>query len=356
MKRALAIVVLLCAGLAVALYFRFQEMDRKALAPAGGSGVIEAVEVDVVARISARILKIHADEGQAVAKGSVLVDLDCAEPTAALEQARASLAAAEAAVEAARAGAEAAKKNTRAMRSTVLATQSQIEGVQVSLTTAKKDETRILSMNKAGAISDARVDKVTTQVASLRHQIDAMNASTQAAKARSSAARGQELVAQAQILAARAQVEVARAYIKRAEAVVVECRLIVPRSGHVLARNHEPGEAVLPGAKLMTLVDLSEVRATFFLPNAELASAKAGGQVQVRADAYPGEHFPGHIRHVSAKAEFTPRNVQTREDRDRLVYAVEVEIPNPDGRLRAGMPVEVAIEGSGGVKTGQEKP
>ena len=65
------------------------------------------------------------------------------------------------------------------------------------------------------------------------------------------------------------------------------------------------------------------------------------------ADAYPGETFAGTIRHVSTKAEFTPKNVQTREDRDRLVYGVEVVIPNPDGKLRPGMPAEVSIDGTG---------
>jgi HlyD family secretion protein len=67
----------------------------------------------------------------------------------------------------------------------------------------------------------------------------------------------------------------------------------------------------------------------------------------VVADAYPGQRFEGTIRHVSTKAEFTPKNVQTREDRDRLVYGVQVRIQNRDGRLRPGMPVEVSIDGTG---------
>lgn len=96
----------------------------------------------------------------------------------------------------------------------------------------------------------------------------------------------------------------------------------------------------------MTLVDLRDARATFYLPNAELAAAAPGRPVQLRADAWPGQTFPGTILRVAAEAEFTPRNVQTREDRDRLVYAVEVAIPNADERLRPGMPVDVAITGT----------
>jgi HlyD family secretion protein len=114
----------------------------------------------------------------------------------------------------------------------------------------------------------------------------------------------------------------------------------------VQARNFEPGEVVLPGSRVLTVVDLDEVRSTFYLPNAELAAAASGKRVSVHADPYPGEVFPGTIRHVSSKAEFTPRNVQTREDRDRLVYGVEVTIPNPGRKLRPGMPVEAVIEGT----------
>ena len=100
-----------------------------------------------------------------------------------------------------------------------------------------------------------------------------------------------------------------------------------------------------PGAAVLTIVDLSDLRTTFYLPNAELSVAATGKMVQIRADAWPSEQFSGKISRVSPKAEFTPRNVQTREDRDRLVYAVEVSVTNRDGKLRPGMPVEAVIEG-----------
>ena len=82
---------------------------------------------------------------------------------------------------------------------------------------------------------------------------------------------------------------------------------------------------------------------TFYLPNAELGSARVGARATVEADAWPGETFEGNVVTVGSKAEFTPRNIQTRTDRDRLVYPIEVRIPNPDMRLRPGMPVEVTL-------------
>jgi HlyD family secretion protein len=94
------------------------------------------------------------------------------------------------------------------------------------------------------------------------------------------------------------------------------------------------------------LVALAEVKATFYLPNAELGAARPGGKAFVVADAWPGERFEGVITTVAARAEFTPRNIQTRSDRDRLVYPVEVTLKNPDHRLRPGMPVQVTLPGA----------
>jgi HlyD family secretion protein len=114
----------------------------------------------------------------------------------------------------------------------------------------------------------------------------------------------------------------------------------------VVSRNLEPGEAVQAGTNVLALTDVTEARTRFYLPNGEHAAAAPGRKVRIVADAYPGQTFEGTIFYVSPRAEFTPRNVQTRADRERLVYAVEVRIPNADMRLRSGMPVEVEIEGS----------
>jgi len=110
---------------------------------------------------------------------------------------------------------------------------------------------------------------------------------------------------------------------------------------------HEAGELVSPGAVLVRLVDLSLVKATFYLPNAEVGVVKPGARAEVVADAYPGEVFEGTVRTVYLEAEFTPRNIQTRTDRDRLVYPIEVTVANRGGKLRAGMPVQVTLPGTG---------
>jgi HlyD family secretion protein len=135
--------------------------------------------------------------------------------------------------------------------------------------------------------------------------------------------------------------------VHRLEILTGECQLRAPRGGEVSKVPHEAGELTSPGATLVRLVDLSEPKATFYLPNAEVAAVKPGARAEVVADAWPGEKFEGTVRTVALEAEFTPRNIVTRTDRDRLVYPVEVTVKNRDGKLRAGMPVQVVLPGTG---------
>ncbi|HET9553695.1 MAG TPA: HlyD family efflux transporter periplasmic adaptor subunit, partial [Anaeromyxobacteraceae bacterium] len=151
----------------------------------------------------------------------------------------------------------------------------------------------------------------------------------------------------AQAEAAAAQVKAGEAAVARARLLAGECEVRAPRAAEVSKLPHEAGELAAAGATLVRLVDLSEPKATFYLPNAEVGAVKPGAPAQVVADAFPGETFGGTVRTVAVEAEFTPRNIVTRTDRDRLVYPVEVTVKNRGGKLRAGMPVQVVLPGTG---------
>jgi len=168
-----------------------------------------------------------------------------------------------------------------------------------------------------------------------------------ASDAQARAAEASSGAVDAQAVASAAQVKAAEASAVRARLLVGECELRAPRDAEVSKLPHEAGELVSPGAVLVRLVDLSEPKATFYLPNAEVGAVRAGAAAVVVADAFPGATFDGTVRTVSLEAEFTPRNIQTRTDRDRLVYPVEVTVKDPEHRLRAGMPVQVTIPGTG---------
>jgi HlyD family secretion protein len=346
MKRALLLIVVLAAGLIVALVLRVRHLRAAEHGPAGGTGVIEGVDVNVTSRLATRITAVRVREGDAVKAGDLLVELDCTEPRAALEQARSQLAAAQASLEAAHANAKSAAGNASAATSNVSAARSQEDVLKAQEALARLDLERTEKLVKDGALPPSSLDDARAKHLALESQIAEQRAVEGMVRNQAGAMWTSGTGAQAQALAAERTVQVELAGVARAEVAVRECGLVAPRTGLVATRNLEPGEAVVAGSNVLSITDLSEARTRFYLPNEELAAAAPGRNVRVRADAYPGQTFEGTIFYVSPRAEFTPRNVQTREDRERLVYAVEVRIPNADLRLRSGMPVEVAIEGS----------
>ncbi len=347
MKRALRLMLLLSAALVVALVLRVRQLHAKEHGPAGGTGVIEGVDVNVASRMASRITAVRVWEGDVVKEGDALVELDCTEAQAALAEAAARLSAAEAGLQAQVASAQSAVRSASAAQGGIVAADSQLAALAAQETLAQAELARAESLYRQGAATTSAVDDARSRRQTLAGQIAAQRASAGASRDQAGALFAAGSAAKAQVLAAQGAVEAARASALRAKAAARECTLVAPRGGMVASRDLEPGEAVQPGTVVLTLTDVSEARTRFYLPNRELAAAAPGRRVSVAADAYPGQTFEGTIFHVSPRAEFTPRNVQTRDDRDRLVYAVEVRIPNPDLRLRSGMPVEVAIVGSG---------
>lgn len=346
MKPALALVGLLATTLLVALVLRVRHLRAAEHGPAGGSGVIEGVDVNVTSRLAARIAKVNVREGDMVKQGDVVVELECAEQTAALDQARAELLAAEANLRTAQSSAASASQTASGAAHNVQAAKSQVDVLRAQEELARVDLGRNERLARSGAIPPAALDEARSRHLSLLSQIAAQNALESMVKNQAGALSASRTGAKSQVLAAENNVAAGAAAVARAESSVGECTLFAPRNGMVVSRNLEPGEAVQPGTNVLALTDVTEARTRFYLPNAELAAGAPGRKVRVVADAYPGVTFEGRIFYVSPRAEFTPRNVQTREDRERLVYAVEVRIPNSDMRLRSGMPVEVAIEGS----------
>jgi HlyD family secretion protein len=96
----------------------------------------------------------------------------------------------------------------------------------------------------------------------------------------------------------------------------------------------------------MTVADLSEVRLKVFVPETQIGLVKLGQKVQVTVDSYPGQIFEGEVSYISPRAEFTPKNVQTKEERVNTVFAVKVSIPNPEMHLKPGMPADAVIGGN----------
>jgi HlyD family secretion protein len=339
---ALAAFTLLLAAL---ISLKVWTQARALAAPAGGSGQVEAVVVDLSSRVGARVLEVKVREGQAVKAGDLLLRLDCSDQEAALAESEARLATARAQAVAAGAQRQSAAGARAAARASQSAAGAQAASLVAQRDVAERQAKRTSSMGEA--VSESNLDQSQAAAEGLRHQAEAAAAQAVASEAQARAAEAGVGAAEAQARAAEAQVKAAEAAVARLRLLAGECELKAPRDAEVSKLPHEAGELVSPGAVLVRLVDLSEPKATFYLPNAEVGAVRPGAAAVVVADAWPGQRFEGTVRTVSLEAEFTPRNIQTRTDRDRLVYPVEVTVKDPEHRLRAGMPVQVTIPGTG---------
>ncbi|MGZ3770424.1 MAG: efflux RND transporter periplasmic adaptor subunit [Bdellovibrio sp.] len=118
------------------------------------------------------------------------------------------------------------------------------------------------------------------------------------------------------------------------------CDIFSPLKGTILTRYYEPGEMVAPGSKLLTIANLEDLYAYFYLPHDEISKLKIKEKVRAVIPELDNKEFDGYISYINPEAEFTPKNVQTRDERTRLVYAVKVAFSNPDGILKPGMTLE----------------
>ena len=146
-----------------------------------------------------------------------------------------------------------------------------------------------------------------------------------------------------QIAAMEAQVAMARAALQTLEVQATKFTLRAPIAGLVLERPVHVGEVALPGAPQMTLGNLDKLTLTVYVPEDQLGQVQLGQAVSVTVDAYPERVFPGTVTFIASKAEFTPKNVQTREERVNMVFAVKVSLPNPDHALKPGMPADAVL-------------
>lgn len=182
----------------------------------------------------------------------------------------------------------------------------------------------------------------------LQAQADAARAQYHAAQAAVDLARAQVDGVRAgptdeELAVAEAQVEQAQAQLESAQVVLDKLTLTSPVGGWVLEVTGHPGELAVPGVPLITLADLEQVTLAIYVPENRLGQAQIGQRVEVRVDSFPDRVFIGRVASIASQAEFTPRNVQTAEERVNMVFAVKVVIPNPDHALKPGMPADAVI-------------
>ena len=146
------------------------------------------------------------------------------------------------------------------------------------------------------------------------------------------------------------EVQVAEALVAQAEAAsailqaqIDKMTLVSPISGVVTSRSAHAGEATIAGATLLSVATLDEVNLTIYIAEDKLNRVHMGQAVEIRVDSFPGRVFTGTVSHIAQQAEFTPRNVQTQEERVNMVFAIRVRLPNPGYLLKPGMPADAVI-------------
>ncbi len=279
---------------------------------ASGNGRIEATEIDISAKTAGRIRDINAEEGDFVTVGQVLAQMDIQQLEAQRRQAEASLRRAIIGVDTAR-SLLAQREAEREAAAAVIGQREAEHSAAVSRLT--RTEQLILS----NTTSQQTLDNDRASEQQTRAAVAAAKASLSASEAAISAAK-------AQIIDAEAAVEAAKAAIASIEADIDDSTLRAPRDGRVQYRVAQPGEVLSSGGRVLNLVDLSDVYMTFFLPTAQAGRIAVGADVRLVLDAAPQYVIPAKVSFVADVAQFTPKTVETEEERQKLMFRIRAKI------------------------------
>lgn len=275
------------AFLAILVFFNVS-CSNKNSSPVTGSGTIEVTEYDVASKIPGRIAWLAVDEGDMVNQGEIIVKLTTRELTAERNRAQANLNAAKA----------------------------QISSAQAQLKYLSTELKRVEALYNKGGAS--------------KQQLDLLRSQTQST--------------QAQLNAAIAMKQEAESALDLAQVQYDESMIASPITGVVLTKNYEIGDVVMPGSTIYTLGNLHRPWIKIYVSDMDLGKVWLDQHVRISVDSFPNRFFDGVVRQIANKAEFTPHDVQTKEDRTSLVFAVKVYIDNKDMLLKPGMPADALFE------------
>ncbi len=279
---------------------------------ASANGRIEATEVDIAALTGGRIAKISAAEGDLVKAGDVLVQMDVVQLNAQKRQAEAQYARAEIGVETANSLVAQAEAQERAAMAAVDQAGSVAEAAAQRLERSER-------LVKTNAISQQVLDDDRARETQARAGVASAEASHAATLAGISSAN-------AQVVDAGAAVEAAKASIDAIQASLDDATLTAPRTGRIQYRVAQEGEIVGSGGRILSLVDLGDVYMTVFLPTSQVGLVQVGSEVRLVMDAAPDLVIPATVSYVADVAQFTPKTVETADEREKLMFRVRARI------------------------------
>ncbi|MFL6216211.1 MAG: HlyD family secretion protein [Blastocatellia bacterium] len=341
------------------------------------SGNIEADEIHIGSKVGGRIREVMVREGQEVKAGDPLIRFEAYDLTARRADAEAAVAQADAnyqklqngfrpeEVAQARAQAEAAwmsleEARNGPRRQEIEAARGQFNAANADYEVTRATLTRVEKLVRDGVQSKqdydnakAAFDRASGNRDAARQRLDMLLAGTRSEELKRAERQYNEAAAAYQMMqrgsrkedvaAARAQLERARAALQQIDTQLGELEVKAPADAFIEVLRVRPGDLINPSAPVATLVELNRLWVRVYVPEPELGHAQLGKEVAVKVDTYKNETFIGTIEQVASRGEFTPRNVQTRSEREHQVFAVRVRIDNSSHLLRAGMAADVSI-------------
>ncbi|MDE3057365.1 MAG: efflux RND transporter periplasmic adaptor subunit [Bacteroidota bacterium] len=289
------------------------------------SGTLEAVEVNVSAKVPGQLEQLFVQEGSSVHTGDTLAILDHSTQELQWKQAYA--------------GVELADAQYRllvngARPEDIQQGEDMLKQAQSSFSIAKDDYNRMKDLYASNSISKKQYDDAESRFTITQAQLSSAKENLRKLK---SYARPED------IAAAKARLDQAKANADLLQKQINDSYVVAPVSGIVTQKPVEVGELVNTGTTVVTISNLEKLNLMIYVGEQELGKVKLNGSADVVIDTYPNKAFPARVIYISPIAEFTPKNIQTKEDRTKLVFGVKLEVDNKDGVLKAGMPADAYV-------------
>ena len=387
-KRLIPIIVLLLAAAGAAYYYFNYVRSPEADTSIKISGHIEVTEVDMSFRIAGHVEKLFVDEGDSVKKDEPIAVLDQTVFIDKKDQAKAMVdelrerilsmdtvigmkeELLDADVERAKAGVSAAKERYLSLErgsreQEIREAQANIDRAKAELDQRKRDLARMKRLYENNIIAASRYEDSFTARDSAQAAYDAAlerfrlvkegprKENVSEGKANLEGSKASLTMAEASVRevkklkhdrnALKAQLDQARAALALAEYDLAESTIYAPFDGFVTVKDVEQDEFVQPGTPVLTVAHLADVWVRTYVPETQLGRVRLGQQAEVTTDTFPDKIYPGVVTFISPVAEFTPKNVQTKEERVKLVYRIKVTVDNAKRELKVGMPVDVVL-------------
>jgi len=327
-KRARVIIFLLIVFLVAGGYFFYSKKPTNPNA-VKVSGNIEVTTVGVGFKVAGHVTQRFVDEGDSVKKGQTIASLETADLALDAANANAQLLAAQITL---------AQLLNGSRSQDVSAAQAALRSVEADRQNAAVEYRRMQQLFIQGAVSEQERDRSQTAYATVAARTD------QAEQQLSLVVEGPR---REEIELAEARIEQAQQTLKLAQTRLGYAEITTPVNGVVISKNIEAGEYVSPGTPVVTIADLNQVWLKAYIAETDLGKVKLGQKVAVTADTYPNKVYNGSIGFIASEAEFTPKNIQTAEERVKLVYRIKIMIENTTHELKPGMPADAVIQLSG---------